>query len=171
MNATAQAHPVVESAVSAVAAPAKALVLETFFAGRSHARGAFYGRFDKTERWFSVVIDGTWDGTTLTMVEDFTYDDGELDHKTWRFVRTGQRSYRARREDVIGSGRAYAEGPAMRLDYVVALKMEKWGVIHLRFADTLTLQPDGTVLNRAVVSKWGIRLGHVEIVMTRERAA
>ena len=71
---------------------------------------------------------------------------------------------------MIGTGRAYAERGAMRLDYVVGLKMEKWGVVHLRFADTLTLRPDGTVLNRAVVTKWGIRLGHVEIVMTRERA-
>ena len=82
MNATIETQMPFESAVATAAAPTGVLVLEHFFIGRSHARGAFYGRFDKTERWFSVVIDGSWDGTTLTMVEDFTYDDGELDHKT-----------------------------------------------------------------------------------------
>ena len=166
MNAIAETAPAAESALR----KGGELVLEEFFAGRSYARGSFHGRFDKSERWLSVVIDGHWDGVTLTMAEDFAYDDGEKDRKTWRFTRTGHRTYRATREDVIGVARAYGDGAAMRLDYVVALRMEKWGVIHLRFRDRLTLEPDGTVRNRALVSKWGIRVGHVDLVMTREEA-
>lgn len=167
MNATVETMPVVDSA----APLSNALVLERFFTGRSHARGAFHGRFDGSVRWLSVVIDGSWDGATLTMVEDFAYDDGERDRKTWRFHRDGPRLYRATREDVVGTGRAYADGETMRLDYVVALKMDKWGTVHLRFRDTMSLRADGTVLNRAVVTKWGIRVGHVELVMTRDGAA
>ena len=171
MNTIVETEAVADSVFSVAGAAEETLVLEDFFRGRSHARGAFYGRFDKSERWLSVVIDSSWDGKTLTMVEDFTYDDGELDHKTWRFERTGARTYNATREDVIGTGRATADGAAMRLAYTVALKTEKWGDIHLRFSDRLTLRPDGTVLNRAVVTKWGIRIGHVELVMTREGTA
>ncbi len=34
-------------------------------------------------------LTGKWDGRTLTLREDFVFDDGTRDTKTWRFVKTG----------------------------------------------------------------------------------
>lgn len=145
----------------------RTLVLEDFFAGRVTARGTFVNSFTGAVRGLSVEIDGSFDGTVLTLVENFAYDDGERDRKTWKLTRVGERTYEGTREDVIGTASAYPDGLAMRLEYVVALKTEQWGDIHVRFRDVLALEADGTLVNRAVVSKWGMRLGRVELRMTR----
>lgn len=145
---------------------AKTLVFEQFFPGRVTARGTFVNSFTGAVRGLSVVIDGSFDGKTLTLVEDFAYDDGERDRKIWKLTRIGERTYEGQREDVIGTAKAYPDRAAMRLEYVVALKTEAWGDIHVRFRDVLALEADGTLVNRAVVSKWGLRLGRVELRMT-----
>ncbi len=148
---------------------ARKLTLEEFFPGRVHARGTFTNSFTGDVRGLTVVIDGSFDGKVLTLVEDFVYDDGEKDKKTWQLTRTGDRTYTGTREDVIGTAKAFADGDAMRLEYVVALKTEKYGDIHVRFRDILALQPDGSLVNKAVVSKWGLRLGRVELRMVPEK--
>ncbi len=144
------------------------LVLEEFFPGRVIARGVFAPTFGGPDRGLTVVIDGSWDGKTLTLVEDFAYDDGEKDKKTWRLTRTGERTYTGTREDVVGPARATPDGAAMRLDYQVVLKTEAYGDLQVRFRDIMLLEADGTLVNRAVVSKWGIRLGRVELRMKQE---
>lgn len=150
---------------------ARKLTLEEFFQGPVTARGTFVNSFTGAVRGLTVAIDSSFDGKTLTLVEDFAYDDGERDQKTWRLTRTGDRTYTGTREDVIGEAKAFPDGDNMRLEYVVALKTEAWGDIHVRFRDVLALDEDGTLVNKAVVSKWGLRLGRVELRMTRVNAA
>ena len=136
------------------------LALEAFFPSRTGGQGVFVNSWTGSERRFSVVIDGAWDGSTLTLVEDFAYADGEKDRKTWRLVRTGIGRFSGTREDVVGTARAWTEEGAVRLTYDV--KISVWTV---QFADVLALRSDGSVLNRATVSKWGIRVGTVELVL------
>ena len=50
-----------------------------YFSGQSRAWGLFEDRFGKVRRQFSVDIEGRVSGDTLTLEEDFVYDDGELD--------------------------------------------------------------------------------------------
>ena len=59
--------------------PKKALVLEQALAGRVLGEGAFVNSLTGGETRFSVVMDGTWDGKVLKLVEDFTYADGTTD--------------------------------------------------------------------------------------------
>ena len=163
-------------ALAACAAPPRGdttgpvLKLEAFFPGRVIARGTFEPAFGGAPRGLTVTIDSTWDGQVLTLAEDFAYDDGERDFKTWRLTQTGDRRFSGTREDVIGTAAAYPEGSAMRLDYYVVLKTEAYGDLTVRFRDIMLLEADGTLVNRAVVSKWGLRLGRVELRMTREAA-
>src|SRR6478672_5092903 len=81
-------------AKDAPAARAKAssskLVLEDFFRGPLTAQGEFINVRDGTRRGVAVKMHGRWDGTTLTLLEDFVYSDGEKDRKTWRFTKTGE---------------------------------------------------------------------------------
>ena len=65
------------------------LVLEEYFAGETKAWGIFEDRFGNLRREFKVDIQGTWDGRTLTMVEDFLYADGEVDQRIWRIEKVG----------------------------------------------------------------------------------
>jgi len=52
------------------------LRLEEFFQGETIAWGIFEDRFGNLRRQFRVNITGTVDGDTLTLDEDFLYDDG-----------------------------------------------------------------------------------------------
>jgi len=145
-----------------VAASAPPLVLEEFFPGRTVGQGVFTNSWTGSERRFDVVIDSTWDGKTLTLVEDFAYADGEKDRKTWRLERTAPGTYTGTREDVVGQARAWTEGKVVRLEYSVSL-----GGWTVDFSDVLALNPDGSLINKATVGKWGLRVGRVVLDLKR----
>ena len=142
------------------------LVLESFFAGATEGEGVFVNSWTGSERRFRVQIAGTWDGTVLTLVEDFDYADGEKDRKTWKLTRFGPGAFTGTREDVVGQAKAWTEGKVVRLEYDV--KLAGWT---LGFSDVLALRGDGSLLNRATVGKWGIRLGRVELQLRKAAGA
>jgi hypothetical protein len=150
------------------AAPPRALVPEQFFKGRTYASGEFVNTIDGSRRELTALIDGSFDGKTLTLVEYFTYLDGEKDKKTWRLTKTGPTTYVGTREDVVGDAQGRLDGPFFRLTYDADMKA-KGTVVTLKFDDVLVLQPDGSVLNRAVVSKWGFRIGEVTLVISPKK--
>jgi Protein of unknown function (DUF3833) len=142
----------------------KTLVLEEALAGQTLGEGVFVNSLTGAETNFSVVINGTWDGKILTLIEDFTFEDGTKDRKTWNIVKTDAGRYRGTREDVLGSADVTQDGQTVRLDYYVTLRTGLGG-INVRFRDLLYLQDDRTIANKAVVSKFGLRIGRVEITM------
>lgn len=157
---------VIAACSSPPAAPGTAsssvLTLEEFFPGRTVAQGSFVNVWTGSKRSFDVTIDGSWDGKTLTLVEDFAFADGERDRKTWKFERQSPGTYVGRREDVVGTARVWTEGKAVRLEYTV--EMGGWTV---DFSDVLFLQSPDVVTNLATVSKWWIQVGRVELSMRR----
>ncbi|NOT39206.1 MAG: DUF3833 family protein [Alphaproteobacteria bacterium] len=144
--------------------PATKLVLEKALAGRTFGDGVFVNSITGGETKFSVVIDGAWDGKVLTLIEDFTYSDGLQERKTWRLTRTADGVYSGSREDVIDTADVRQDGNGVRLDYYVTLATGL-GDIDVRFQDLLYLNADGSIANVAVVSKFGLRVGRVNITM------
>lgn len=118
------------------------------------------------ERGFTAYLDGRMEGDTLVLVEDFVYDDGETDRKTWRITRVGPGEYVGTREDVVGEARGYLDGNAFRLEYTVDLPTEDGGTRRVGFRDVLVEREDGTILNRANVGWYGIHVGRVELVIS-----
>lgn len=152
---------------SAHAAPQ--LVLHDWFRGPTHAVGRFRNYFTGAERRLAVDLRGTWNGKVLALFEDFFYADGERDQKTWFFERTGPGTYIGTREDVVTPAQVTTPDPVtVRFGYTADLKLPS-GVTRLDFDDTLTLRPDGTVFNRATVSRFLIPLGDVELVFYKGR--
>ncbi len=134
------------------------LVLEEFFQGRTEASGIFHDRFGDIRRQFVVSIQGTVDGDRLTLVEDFVYDDGETEQRIWTLTRTGPSTYEGTAPGVVGIAKGRIAGNAFQWKYTFDLKM-KDRTVRVDFDDWMFLQPNGVVLNRATVSKWGIELG------------
>jgi len=132
--------------------------LEEFFAGQTEAAGIFYDRFGNIRRQFTVDIVGTVDGDRLTLVEDFVYDDGETEQRVWTLTRTGETTYEGSAPGVIGTARGEIAGNAFHWQYTFDLAMND-STLRVHFDDWMFLQPNGTVLNRAVISKWGLELG------------
>jgi len=137
-------------------------VLEEYFIGRTQASGIFEDRFGNLRRQFSVDIDGTWDGNILVLDEQFSYADGEKDQRVWRITKLDDHTYEGTASDIIGTASGRSFGNALNWQYYMDLKVGdgRWRVY---FDDWMFLQPGGTLLNRATVKKWGVRLGDVTL--------
>lgn len=143
------------------------VVLERFFLGRTVGEGAFTSALAGVNRRLKVVTRGTWDGRTLTLVEDFFFADGERDRKTWRFTRVGDGVYEGTREDVIGKADIRQAGRSVELRYTADVRGKDGSVTRLDFADTIAPIDNRRVRNKATVSKFGVPVGEVDLIFTR----
>jgi hypothetical protein len=147
------------------AAHAEKFTLEGYFAGRTTATGSF-SAINGTKRDFKVDLRGRWNGKTLTLVEDFVYADGERDRKTWRFRKIAANQYRGTREDVVGDTLVTITGDTARFSYLVDLDPDG-KPNRVRFHDTMTLGADGNVLNKALVTKFGLPVAKTRVEFHR----
>ncbi len=143
-----------------------ALVIEEYFGGKTRAWGMFEDRFGDLRAQFIVDIDGHWDGKQLVLDEDFTYADGRKDRRVWRIIRIDKHRYEGTAADVIGvaTGRTY--GNVLNWQYNMNLKVGD-NSYRVHFDDWMFLQPDGVLLNRARVRKWGIDIGEVTLAFRK----
>lgn len=147
------------------AADAADLVLERYFEGKTRATGSF-SAINGVKREFKVDLTGRWDGRTLVLREDFVFSDGEKDRKTWRFTKTGPGRYTGTREDVIGTTDVVIEGKVAKFNYLVNLGTEaKPNTV--RFYDTMELEPDGTLVNTAWVTKYLLPVARTRVIFRR----
>lgn len=148
------------------AASTSPFIIERDLAGAGVARGAFRS-ITGANRGFTAQLNGTWDGSTLTLVEDFVFDDGERDRKTWRLQRVSAGNYIGTREDVVGQAVGVQDGAIFRLEYDVILPTENGRGRKVRFRDVMALTEDGDVINNATVGWFGFRVGSVSLVIER----
>jgi hypothetical protein len=148
-------------------ASAKDFRLEDYFAGTTYARGQF-SAITGVSRTFDVVLTGRWNGRRLKLIEDFAYADGEKDRKTWIFTRTGPNTYSGTREDVVGQTTVTITGDTARFAYDVYLDGKNRKML-VRFHDKMVLAGDGTMLNTAVVTKFGLPVGSTRVEFRRKR--
>ena len=138
------------------------LLIEEYLAGDTRAWGIFEDRFGNLRREFVVDIMGTWDGETLTLVEDFLYSDGEVQQRTWTIRKLDEHRYEGTAADVIGEAEGVSYGNALNWRYTLALEIGG-SIWNVRFDDWMFLQADDVLVNRAKVSKFGFELGEVTI--------
>ena len=164
MRARLAALSLLLSLSAPVASQAAPLTLEHFFRGQLVAEGTFRSTIGAPDRKMRVKMRGSWDKATqtLTLVEDFVFDDGEKDRKTWRFTRVAPGEYKGRREDVLGEARVFQDGDAVRLRYKASVR--GYDVV---FDDLLVQEDARTVRNIADVRWWFLRVGEVELLIRR----
>lgn len=155
--------------LSPATATAKQLVLEEFFRGKTVGKGVFESKIAGVYRPFTVYLTGTWNARTFTLRlrEDFVYEDGEKDTKTWFFQKVADGRYIGQRADVIAPTNVITDGNgALRFSYVAELETEN-GPLLLKFDDTLTQVDRRTVRNTARVLKAGFTIGTVDLTFTK----
>ena len=152
------------------AGAASCFLIEEYFAGKTRAWGFFQDRFGKLRRQFVVDIDGRWDGENLTLAEDFLYDDGQRERRTWKIRKTGAHSYEGTADGVLGSAQGRRRGNMLNWRYRFALKVGA-NIWTVHFDDWMFLQGDGVMINRAKVTKFGVKLGEITIAFTKLPAA
>lgn len=146
------------------------ITLVSAFKGRTTGRGHFRVWLTGDERRFTARLNGSVTGRdgarTLTVVEDFLYDDGQEDRLTWVFREQGPGRWTGRREDTVGEATVIEENGRIRLSYTADFRSSS-GVNRLGFEDIIYARPDGTVVNDAVVSRAGIPVASVRFLIRR----
>jgi len=141
----------------------------SYFDGEVEAWGYFASRSGRVVRRFRVAIQGRVDGDILTLNESFAYSDGTTSSRVWSIRKTGEHSYVGTAGDVIGTADGVAYGNALHWEYTLALDVGGRSYA-VEFDDWMYLQDGGTLLNKSLVSKFGIRVGEVILAFSRRPA-
>jgi hypothetical protein len=149
------------------AAEKPVLDLKTYFNGELIAHGLFTDRSGKVVRRFVVQMTGTWSGNQGTLDERFTYSDGKTERRVWRLTDEGNGRWTGRADDVIGQAEGRAAGNALNWRYTLKLPVDG-SVYEVQFDDWMYLMDERVMLNKAVMSKFGIRLGEVTLAFTKK---
>lgn len=141
--------------------------VEQYFLGASRAHGIIFDRGGAPMRYFSVQLNGDWDeeSQTLTLKEDFQFDDGEVSQRTWRITRVADGQYTGEAADVEGQAIGRNRGNALNWRYTLNIPY-KDSTLAVQLDDWMYLQDD-VLLNRAVMRKFGIRVGEIFIAFDR----
>jgi len=143
------------------------LNLEEFFDGHLTAHGQFQDVFGEVRRRFTVDINGSWDGETLTLVEDFVYEDGSTEQRIWSLVKTGPDTWRGTAPGVVGEAFGEERGDAFNWRYTIDLPLGDGTTTRFTFDDWMWLLTDDRLLNRAYMERFGIYVG--DVIITFER--
>ena len=141
------------------------LDVRTFFAGRTRAWGTVIDRRGRLARRFTVDIQGEVDGDRLTLDEHFSFDDGATDRRTWT-IACGGGALTGSAGDVVGAARGAIDGAALSWRYELMLPVGRRR-IRVAFDDLMVLADHDTLLSRAVIRKFGLRLAEVVIAFRR----
>jgi hypothetical protein len=155
--------------ISDYAAEKPVLDLRQYFNGTLDAYGVFTDRSGQVVKRFTVVMRCSWNGEDGVLDEDFVYSDGTTQKRVWRMKHLGNGRYTGTAGDVVGTAVGEARGNAFRWGYTMALPVDG-KVYEVQFDDWMYLMTERVMLNKATMSKFGIRLGEVTLSFVKRPA-
>ena len=143
------------------------LDLREYFNGELVAHGLFTDRSGKVVRRFTVLMKCSWQGDQGVLDEDFTYSDGKKERRIWRLTRLADGRYTGTADDVKGLALGQVSGNAFQWKYTLNLPVDGT-VYEVQFDDWMYLMDERVMLNKAVMSKFGFRLGEVTLAFYKK---
>lgn len=146
-----------------------ALDLRQYFNGTLEGHGMVLDRSGEVTRRFVVTIKATWQGDTGTLDEDFLWSDGVKEKRVWT-LRPGAApgQWIGTAADVVGQANGVVAGNALNWSYTLAYKTAEGKTWNIGFDDWMFLVDERVMLNRAVMSFWGFKVGEVLISFSRK---
>ncbi|MBI5257126.1 MAG: DUF3833 domain-containing protein [Burkholderiales bacterium] len=148
------------------AAATPRLDLRQYLNGALVAHGIVTDRSGKVLQRFTVDLQGRWQGNEGVLEEKFAYADGRREQRIWRLTALPDGRYTGRADDVLGEAQGQAAGNALNWRYTLKLPVDGQ-VYEVQFDDWMFLVDEQVMLNRAVMSKFGIRVGEVLLSFRR----
>ena len=142
------------------------LDLRGYFDGTVDAWGIFTDRGGKVVKRFTVAMNCSWQGDEGLLDEAFSYSDGTSQRRIWRLRQLADGHYTGRADDVVGQASGRQVGNAFQWRYTLALPVDG-RVIEVQMDDWMYLMSDRVLLNKATMSKFGVKLGEVTLSFTK----
>lgn len=144
------------------------LITKEFFNGNLTAHGVVKNRSNKVIRHFNATIKAYWENGQGTLEEKFIFDDGEVQYRTWKLMpnKNNPEIFSATAGDVVGTGEGKTSGNAFNLNYVLKVKYNE-STINVNVNDWMWLVNDKTLLNESTLTKFGFKVGTVQLVIVK----
>ena len=142
------------------------LIIEDYLSGNVKAWGLLQNRSGKVIRQFSADLIGEWDGKKLVLDEKFNWSDGEIQTRQWIITKIDEHNYEGIAADVVGKAVGYSYGPAFKFEYVLLVPV-KGKNMKITFDDWIFKQDDKIAINRATMTKFGIKVGELTVLFQK----
>lgn len=139
----------------------QSFLFESVFAQKLDGSGAVFYRSGRLKTRFSVVASGTWDGRTLRLEEYLQYESGEVHHRTFHIVKINDDHYTAQCREFVGPSSIRRHRSGFQWRYRLKENSREAHRVTLAADDRLFLCADGTILDHAILRKFGVRVGDV----------
>ncbi len=137
--------------------------LTQHLAGPLLCEGVLYGPTGRVRARFVADMRGSWLNGTGTLTEEFRYDSGATQSRSWTLKLDDSGRIRAEAPDLVGPGEGRQSGPTVRLNYRIRLPEASGGHV-LDVTDWMYLLENGAIINRSEFRKFGIPVA--ELVAT-----
>jgi hypothetical protein len=134
------------------------------FRGALVSEGVIYGPSGRVASRFLMRMEGRWSGKDGTLTEHFRYDSGRDQFREWRLSIGPGGEVSATADDIIGTATGDICGATLRLRYKIRLPKDVGGHV-LDVIDWLYLMPDGTLMNRSQMRRFGVTLAELVATM------
>ena len=141
--------------------------LRQYFDGTVLAHGLVSDRSGKVLRSFVVTLRCNWVLDSGTLDEEFVFSDGARQRRVWRIQKLADGSYTGAADDVVGQARGAASGSAFNWRYTLLVPVSG-SVYEVQFDDWMHLVDERTVINKAVMSKFGVHVGDITLSFTKQ---
>ena len=138
------------------------LTIEKYFDGPVKAWGLLQDRKGKVTRQFKADMFGSFDGSILTLNEDFYWTDGEKQQRTWKIKKINANTYEGTAPDVVGIAKGFQYGSAFKFEYNLMVPF-KGKNIKVSFDDWIFKQDEEVAINRATLTKFGFKVGELTV--------
>lgn len=132
-----------------------------YFEGHTRASGWFADRFGNVKRHFCGDFLGESQGDIFKLDEKLYYSDGIVEERVWLVTLDASGNFVAESDSLVGPAKGNQRGNALHLQYLMKVMVAENKFWKLSMDDFMFYQPDLSLHNSTVVSKWGVRMGAV----------
>ena len=143
---------------------------DKFFAGHVDGHGLVQDRSGKVIKRFDVAIDSGWHGDEFVSTEHYKYYDGKIQDRTSYIRKIDPDHYTGRARDIIGGATGEQAGSAIGWRYTMEVPADSGGVYDMDFDDWMYQMHDNLVIDRNAMSKYGVHVADITIVMQKTAA-
>lgn len=144
------------------------LVPQDVFSGKLQAWGVVQGPGGNIVRRMWVEIDGDWDGETLAIAEQMTFENGDKMSRLWRYRRNGPDRWIGSAEGIKSPSTGQVSGNAFNRQYTGTAHLPDGTTTIAHFDEWLWQLDEKRLFCRAYISRWGLPLAQALVFFQRE---
>ena len=128
------------------------------------SEGVIFGPTGAMSSRFVAQMRGQWQGDSGTLSEDLTYADGSTQARLWTLTMGEGGAFTATAPDIEGLARGQQSGATVRMTYRLRLPADAGGHV-LDVTDWLYLMPNGAIMNKSEMRKFGVKVAELVATM------